>query len=135
MLSVRLWAGTDGGTLYREVVYYVKVITCGIDGQRQSGHTYQVRLLSWISDLDFYIGLPKEENYRCARVQPLQVVSLETLLATDYWNLALAVLFNPRSLIARVTQNPKEYSEVTVTMVTWRNISLLPKLSVNIGYQ
>lgn len=63
--------------------------------------------------IDSFIGLPKEETFRSARVEPLSFVSLfDLLLSPKYWNLELASRFQKDSNIAKIFSNYVEGRQV-----------------------
>ena len=62
--------------------------------------------------LDIYLGLPKEEFYRCSRQKGFNPASLESLTATRYWPVVWNYLTDSQSLISRSIQNPPEWTQV-----------------------
>lgn len=65
--------------------------------------------------LDFFIGLPKEENFRVAYTYPPSL--WEVILAADYWNAAVALLTDPDALISKAVANPPELDKVGAMLV------------------
>lgn len=63
--------------------------------------------------IDSFVGLPKEETFRSARVEPMSFVSLfDFLLTPKYWDLELAQRFQNDSNIAKIFNNYVEGRQV-----------------------
>ncbi|KAK2190434.1 hypothetical protein NP493_80g04028 [Ridgeia piscesae] len=59
-------------------------------------------------EIDFYIGLPKEENYRCAKAFEFSLFSSDMLIASRYYRLLYTYLTDVDSLINKQLHNPPE---------------------------
>ena len=67
-------------------------------------------------DIDFYIGLPRSENYRTARVVPANVFSWDIITATQYWHVNYDLIFKSGSLIKKGFSNPMEMLELDANL-------------------
>ena len=65
-----------------------------------------------LKGVEIFLGLPKEEFYRCSRVKGFNPASVETLTATRYWPVVWSYLTSSQSLTTRSIVNPPEYAEV-----------------------
>ena len=67
-------------------------------------------------DIDFFIGLPRSENYRTARVVPANVLQWATVSDSKYWNAHYSMITDSGSLIRGVLKNPQEMMELDANM-------------------
>ena len=67
--------------------------------------------------IDFYIGLPYSENYRCAKAHEFPIMSWETFTASRYYPSIWAAFTDSTSLISKVLENPKEFKLVSIAQL------------------
>ena len=78
------------------------------------------------TDLDVYFGLPDSVAVRAARFYPLEILSLELLSATRYWESVWAFLTDKSSLTHRSIMNPARMMDVSFIEI-WFSIDLIHK--------
>jgi CubicO group peptidase (beta-lactamase class C family) len=93
-----------------------------VDPKHRSLTTFFQEEIAEPFNIDFYIGLPKAENYRTARVFDVDLFSLDTFWARQYWNLWYAYMFDHTSLFYRSLLNPPEYMEDLHNNPYWREV-------------
>lgn len=75
----------------------------------KSRHTIFHPSLFLLSDIDFYIGLPRHLHYRASRLDSSNIPRTAlSLLPMKYYKLALGYLLLPYSLVARVATHPRD---------------------------
>jgi CubicO group peptidase (beta-lactamase class C family) len=87
-----------------------------VDPKRRSLSTFFQEEVAGPFGIDFYIGLPKVQNHRTARVVPADILKWDTIAATRYWNLNYAMIFDSGSLISKTLQNPAELAEMNALL-------------------
>ena len=96
--------------------------------------------LTHCAGIDFFIGLPYSENYRCAKVHEFPIFNLDTLTASRYYPSIWSAFTDSSSLISKVLDNPKEFHLVSYSIYKYTgshkyiNISTRTKFEQTCAY-
>ena len=68
-----------------------------------------------ITGIDFFVGLPLEENHRVARhiELPMLQILIDNIMEPNYRNIIIkAILFGNTTISSMITDNPADFNQV-----------------------
>lgn len=118
------WApGSDFGFHTMTLGLYMDELVRRVDPHHRRLDQFFREEISQQFGIDSFIGLPKEETFRSARVEPLSFASLfDLLLSPKYWNLELASRLQKDSNIAKIFSNYVEGRQCLENNPSFREI-------------